>query len=77
MKNFLSAVKFWCQGMCIYIMAYIMIDWATNPIYHQPYVYPSSEKLEAQGFKKLPGESPADHEKRGHSVIDYARSFPG
>jgi hypothetical protein len=77
MKKVLIALRPWAEGCFIAIMAMAMIDWVTNPTYNQPYVYPTSEKLEAQGFKKLPGESAQEHEKRAASVIDYARSFPG
>lgn len=77
MKNFLSDVRQVAEACFLALIVMVMIGLVTNPVYHQPYTYPSSEKLESQGFKKLPGESTEEHETRGHSVIDFARSIPG
>lgn len=74
MKNFLSDVRQVAEALLFALIAFVTIDYLGAS---KEYTYPSSEKLEQQGFKKLPGETPEEHEQRGRSVIDFARSIPG
>lgn len=74
MKKILSGLRPIVEGLFVALVCVVMLDFFVS---NKEFVYPSSQKLEQQGFKKLPGETPQEHEQRGRSVIDFARSIPG